>query len=234
MNKTLLITAFAASSLSAHAAIIVGWDFENAPADLTNSAASFTFASTLGTNTGTASGLHLSANTDWTTPAGNGSANSFSSNEWAVGDYYQFTLSTAGFSQVYVSYSQTGSNTGPRDFKLQYSTTGIGGSFVDFSSYAITNDSWNAVTPVPASFRSFDLTAIGALAGNTDVVFRIADTSTTSVNAGTVATGGTGRVDNFIVSDTPIDAPIPEPSTVLTLVSGLGMLGLLRRRPARS
>lgn len=234
MKKTLLITAFAASSLSSHAAIITGWDFENAPADLSNSAASFTFASNLGPNSGTASGLHASALTDWTTPAGNGSANAFSSNEWAIGDYYQFTLSTVGFTQVYVSFSQTGSNTGPRDFELQYSTSGVGGPFVDFATYAVSNDSWNSGTPNPISFESFDLTAIGALAGNTDVVFRIVADSATAINGSPVATGGTGRVDNFIVSDAAIDPPIPEPGTALTLISGLGVLGLLRRRSVRA
>ena len=57
-------------------------------------------------------------------PAGNGSAHSFSSNVWAVGDYYQFQVSTLGQSQIGLVFDQTSSSTGPGNFKVQYSTNG--------------------------------------------------------------------------------------------------------------
>ena len=61
----------------------------------------------------------------WSNPAGNGSAKSLSSNNWATGDYYQFTLtiSDSEFSGLGLSvyrFDQTGSNTGPKDFQLSY------------------------------------------------------------------------------------------------------------------
>ena len=63
-----------------------------------------------------------------------------SANHWAVGDYFQFSLSTIGFNSLTVSFDATGSNTGPRDFILQYRTTGV--TFTDFANYSITNDNW--------------------------------------------------------------------------------------------
>jgi hypothetical protein len=84
--------------------------------------------------------------------------------------------------------------------------------------------------PVPSAFFSFDLTAIAALNNNTDVVFRLIDTSITSANGGTVATAGTSRVDDFAVSDTPIGPPVPEPSAAVALLSGAALLIARRRR----
>ena len=102
MNKTIGKTLWAASaaiamSLPAQAVTVVQWDFEGSttPADLTDSGTSPSVAASLGS--GTALGVHAGSATDWSTPAGNGSANSFSSNTWAVGDYYQFSFSTSGF-----------------------------------------------------------------------------------------------------------------------------------------
>src|SRR5262245_41131408 len=70
---------------------IAVWTFEPEPfldADGLNLAAGPSV--TPSTGTGSLSGLHASAATDWTTPTGNGSANAYSSNTWADGDYYQF------------------------------------------------------------------------------------------------------------------------------------------------
>jgi hypothetical protein len=98
--KNLLLTAgFLAAVVSVRADTIAAWTFElNTPADATDS-------TTIGpiladTGVGTASGLHAGAATDWTTPSGNGSANSLAANTWAVGDYYQFQISTIGFTDV--------------------------------------------------------------------------------------------------------------------------------------
>ncbi|HEV7397606.1 MAG TPA: hypothetical protein VGN86_13940, partial [Pyrinomonadaceae bacterium] len=68
--------------------------------------------------------LHASASTVWSNPAGNASVKSVSSNNWAVGDYYQFLFSTSGYTAISITWDQTGSATGPRDFKVQYSTNG--------------------------------------------------------------------------------------------------------------
>lgn len=225
-TKTLwAATAAFALSLPAHAVTIVQWDFEGSttPPDLTDSATSPSATASLGT--GTAIGVHASAATDWSTPAGNGSANSFSSNTWAVGDYYQFSFSTSGFTDLLVSVDQIGSSTGPRDFSLSYSTDGV--SFTPFASYSlVATPSWSSATYQPVHTYSFDLSAVSLLDDQASVVIRLSNTSTTSISGGTVAAGGTGRVDNFTVMATPV----PEPGALALMLAGLGAVGFVARR----
>ena len=125
---------------------------------------------------------------------------SFSSNNWAVGDYYQFQTSTSVYHAIQVSWDQTGSGTGPRDFKLAYSTDGT--NFTDFYSYSLPSPavSWSSTSTSSTTKFSSDLSSITALDNKTNVYFRLIDTSTVSISGGTVGTGGTGRVDNFTVS----------------------------------
>lgn len=225
-TKTLwAATAAFALSLPAHAVTVVQWDFEGSttPPDLTDSATSPSVAASLGT--GTALGVHAGAATDWSTPAGNGSANSFSSNTWAVGDYYQFSFSTSGFTDLLVSVDQIGSSTGPRDFSLSYSTDGV--SFTPFASYSlVATPSWSSATYQPVHTYSFDLSAVSLLDDQASVVIRLSNTSTTSISGGTVAAGGTGRVDNFTVMATPV----PEPGALALMLAGLGAVGFVARR----
>jgi hypothetical protein len=234
-------------SSTSYATVIADWTFESLPASMSvapGASTPFPNANTTpslvpaeaGANAAGSSGggLHAGSST-YSDPAGNGSSKSLSSNTWAVNDYYQFAASTAGFSGIFVSFSQTSSNTGPRDFNLEYSTTGAGGPFVfaaDYDSPANASpNAWSATVPVPSAFFSFDLSSIPALDNNTDVVFRLVDISTTSANGGTVATAGTSRVDDFTVSDSPIAPPvIPEPSAALALISGATVMLARRRR----
>ena len=87
-----------------------------------------------------ASGVHTSASTAWSSPAGNGSTQSFSSNNWAfssingaglaTGSYYQFSgidttgLPTVAFPVLNLTFDQTSSGTGPGQFQIQYSIDG--------------------------------------------------------------------------------------------------------------
>ncbi|MEO8372726.1 MAG: hypothetical protein ABI806_26315, partial [Candidatus Solibacter sp.] len=85
------LAAFMLTVGTAQASTILQFTFDGAtnPADLNNSAASPNVSASTGI--GTASGLHASALTDWTTPVGNGTTDSFSSANWGSGDSYQFT-----------------------------------------------------------------------------------------------------------------------------------------------
>jgi hypothetical protein len=174
-------------------------------------------------------GSQASAQSDWTTPAGNGSANSLSVNTWAVGDYFQFQLSTIGFTGLGVSFDQASSSTGPRDFDFAYSTDGS--VFTTFASYSVLqnglapNASWNGTTPSTAYSFAFDLSGISAIDEQASVYFRLINSSTTSAGGGTVASTGTDRVDNFTVY-----SPVPEPSTAALLGLGLLAFGFIRRR----
>ena len=222
MKKWTLVTFLGLSfaSLSSAQTPIAQWTFEiNTPADATDSPTISGIAADFGT--GTASGVHAGALTDWSTPSGNGSANSLSVNTWAVGDYFQFRTSTVGFSGIFLSFDQTSSGTGPRDFDLRYSTDGI--NFTPFATYSVLanaapNPVWNTSTASGLYTMTYDLSAVTALDNATDVYFRIGNTSTVSANGGTVAAACTDRLDNFMV------AQIPEPSTYALL--GLGALAL--------
>jgi hypothetical protein len=232
MKKILLIAAVCAAmlvgsskELTADIVDLANWTFETSnPTGSGSNNGPYLAESGLFANTSQASGFHATAATTWSAPAGNGSLRSFSSNNWLVGDYYQFTTSTLGYEGIIFRWDQTGSNTGPRDFILQYD---IGNGFQDAFSYSIANDSWSTTTNKPESSRFFDFSAVTGMNDLSIVTFRLTmANSTTSINGGTVATGGTGRVDNVIIQGTAI----PEPTAVLLLTGMAGLVGLKRRR----
>lgn len=232
MKRTLFALTLLAAGLtpafvqSSMAVVVVPtldvWTFETS---LPSTAGSFTPE----TGAGSASGFHANGSAVYSSPAGNGSAHSFSSNFWTVGDYYQFQVGTSGFSSLKVSFDQTSSGTGPRDFGFQYSTDGT--TFTQFATYSVLanaspNTPWSTTGTSNAAYNfSYDLSSLSTLLGQSMVYFRLTDLDTTSANGGTVGTGGTDRVDNFTVT------AIPEPSAY-ALFAGLVGLGFAvwRRR----
>jgi len=231
MNRAVQAVAIAAfvtfgfASSAAHADTIATWTFETSIP-----LAAGAFAPEVGT--GAALGLHASGSTAYSSPVGNGSAHSFSSTNWGVGDYYQFRVSTIGFSGITLSWDQASSNTGPRDFKLAYSTNGT--TFTDFATYSVLanatpNPTWSSSTALSLYAFTQNLSSITALNGQSNVYFRLIDTSTVSANGGAIGTGGTDRVDNFSVSGSQI-AVTPIPAAIWLLGSGLLSLGGLARR----
>ena len=228
LMKLYQLTALAAAAAigiasQANAAVIADWTFEtSAPVTAGPFAAeSGTLAST--------SFASASTSGSYSSPTGNGSAKSFSANNWVVGNYFQFTTSTTGLTGVTLSVDQTGSNTGPKDYELQYSVNG--GGYTNFQAYTVpvaangAAISWSASTANPASTVSFDLSSVAALTNDASVAFRLALLDTSPLKTGsTYGTAGTDRVDNVTISATAS----PEPAT-LGLI-GLGGIGLLRRR----
>ena len=180
---------------------LADWTFETSqPA----TAGPFAAESGLNAASSNASGVHVGAAV-YSTPAGNGSAHSFSANTWAVGDYYQFTTSTVGFSAVQFQFDQTSSNTGPGQFQLEYSTDGT--SFTNFGSFYtadpnVAPNAWSATVATTASTHNFDLSGITALGNLSLLYLRLVDFSTVSANNGVVAAAGTDRVDNVIITGT--------------------------------
>ncbi len=232
-------TKFAILSLAAslallgtsRATVLVDWTFETSqPTGTgTDNPAAGGYTPEVGQATALGKGHHNNAATAWSSPSGNGSAHSFSATAWSANtDYFQFTLNTLTYQNIMVSFDQMSSNTGPANFKLAYSTNGT--TFTDFQSYAVVNDNWTSTTFKSTSHYTFDLSAITALNNAPAVFFRLIDTSTTAVNGGTVAAGGTDRVDNFEVDGSTI-IPVPEPATTAGgILTALGLLGVQRRR----
>jgi len=248
MKKFLIasVVAIAAVAVSARATTIAQWTFETLATtnaingSLTPGAGNNTAAVPSDVGTGSALAHHTAAST-YSTPAGDldptiaasdagataanasPSIHSWSSTAWAVGDYYQFQVSTLGLSGIQVEWDQAGSNTGPGQFVLQYSLNGT--SFTPIGgTHTVPASSWTTTSSQAASFQSESGFA-GAVDNQATVFFRIVDNATTSVNGGTTASGGTDRVDNFTV------IAVPEPSTILMVGAGLSMgLMVMRRR----
>lgn len=195
--------------------------------------AQWTFETSLPTTAGPlapevgAGSATLSTGGTFSNPAGWATSESWSSTAWDSGDYFQFQVSSTGYADISVSWQQTGSNTGPRDFVLQYSTDGT--AFTTFAGYSLTNDSWNASSAPVASVKSFSLSDIILLNGDASIFFRLTQSGTTSISGGVVAAGGTGRVDTFTVTGTAV----PEPSTYGAWLGALALAaGAARRRPS--
>lgn len=143
---------------------------------------------------------HAAAVSTWSTPAGNGSSNSASGNNWASGDYWQFKAATTGYSNITLVWDQMGSNTGPKSFLVQYSTDGNTFTDVPSSGYDIANDAWSAGTYKSVSTRNLSLAAITALNNQPAIYIRITlAAGSTAINGNAIATTGTSRIDNFYI-----------------------------------
>jgi hypothetical protein len=162
---------------------IGGWSFPVSGTTVTPDVASANnTAQTLTTNGGTI-GTVAGATTQAAT-----------ANQWQSGantDYWQVTINSTGFYNLRVSSKQQSSNTGPRDFKVQYQ---IGaGAWTDVTGGTIT---------VAANFTTGVVTNLSlpsACDNQTSIGIRWLMTSNTSVNAGTVASGGTSRIDDIVI-----------------------------------
>lgn len=216
----------AALSAASFGATITQWTFETSLPLATDSTTIGGLQAEVGV--GSAGGVHARLQTDWSNPVGNGSAESFSSNEWSVGDYYEFMSATTGFTDIMVSFAHISSSTGPANFRLDYSTDGA--MFTTAGPYLVLNNnlaanSWSSGTAQTSSVYSFDLSAVDALDDAASVTFRLVSQSTISAGGGTVATSGTSRVDNFTISGTEI----PEPGALVLLLTGLAHVARRRR-----
>jgi hypothetical protein len=208
-------------SASAQAGIaLASWSFETSGPSLIldNSMTSPNAMAEGGVFGGTASGFHANAATDWSSPAGNGSVESFSSNTWTTGDYYQFCTSSDGYKNINIQWDQTRSSTGPDDFVISWSTDGV--NFTDLTSYVVLENNaanggpWSSTTG-SANFSFGPEFGPSDMDDQATIYFRLTCQETT-------AAAGTNRVDNVVISGELIPAP-----GALAL---LGVAGLAARR----
>ena len=118
-----------------------------------------------------------------------------------------FNVSTLGFSNIVVSFATQGTSTGFNSNQFQYSLDGV--TFVDFGPAYTPATAFGSVPLV------FTLTSIAGLNDNVNAAFRI-------VFNGASSATGTNRIDNFVVEGTA--SGVPEPTTAITLLSGLSVL----------
>ena len=124
----------------------------------------------------------------------------------------QFNASTAGYTNIVVTWEQDNSNTGSKYARLQYSTDGT--NFTDFDLITGTSSS---------SHHSSDLSSLPAVQNNPDFAFRIVtefeSTAVNTANASYVQTSGTSsygtsgtiRFDLVTVFGEPISGALPIP-----------------------
>ncbi len=225
LSSLLIASAVIATASAASADVIAGWSMPTAVAAATTGT-NYTYgAADLGALTsGTSlSGYHTASATAWSSPAGNGSTYSLSSNNWTTGDYYQVSMATTGYSDVSISWDQTRSGTGPAAFSLSMSTDGGANFTTLLASYTVVQaglagsgtTTWNSVTN-QTGFTTTTVVGISA-ANKSNVLFRFSSLSTT-------AAAGTGRVDNISVTGAVV--PVPSPGAVALV----GLAGLVARR----
>ncbi len=238
MKNFFLITALALSLLTtgqfacADVVTIATWTFETSIPSATGQSISGLAAEV---GTGTASGFHTSNSTVWSNPVGNGSAESLSSNNWAIGDYVQFSVSTLGLQNLNIEWDQASSSTGPGEFKLAYRVGA--GSFVNYQDYTVRpnqNDApglgnWTSAGPRIAGYGfSVDLSSVSALNNASSVDFRfVMRSSNDATPPGTVQTSGSSRFDNVTIKA----SAVPEPTSAgLLALTGVAGLAFRRRR----
>ena len=127
-----------------------------------------------------------------------------------------FAVSTAGFTNIVVSFATQGTSTGFNSNQFQYSLDGI--SFIDF------NPPYTPATAFGAVPLVFSLAAVVGLNNNPNAAFRI-------VFNGATSSTGNNRIDNIVVEGTSAaSATVPEPTTALLLLTGLGGFQRIKRR----
>jgi len=130
-----------------------------------------------------------------------------------------FNVSTAGFSNIVVSFATQGTSTGFNNNQFQYSFEGI--TFIDFGIPYAPATTFGSIPLV------FTLSGITALNNNPNAAFRI-------IFNGATSSTGNNRIDNIVVDGAPASAEsIPEPTTAVLLLSGLSSLYGLRKKRRR-
>ena len=169
------------------------------------------------------SAFHTSTAASYTSPSGNGSAYSFSSNNWQPNDYYQVVLPTIGQTNLTLTWDQARSSTGPSAFALQMSTDGS--SFTQLTTYSVLQSggggapgTWVTGTYNPLYSSTF---ALPSTADNQATLYL----RFTNVTGTASATSGANRIDNIAIT------VVPEPAAVALL--GAGSAGLAAAAWAR-
>jgi hypothetical protein len=228
------IVAATTIAASASSSVVVGWTMPTAfPTGTGNVPTGTSYlppgpngagVADQGTNTAGSQirSVHAAAAATYTSPAGNGSQYSFSSNNWNTGDFYEISFSTTGITDsMTLSWDQARSSTGPAAFKVAISVNG--GAFTDLFNYTVLQSggggapgTWSSTTYNALYTNTLNL---GTTASNaSSVVIRF-------VNREAVASAATGsnRIDNVFVN-------IPAPGAVALL--GVAGLAASRRRRA--
>ncbi len=178
---------------------LVNWTFPSASADATVDAATSTPSNTAKTITQqrtTTCGNPFTSIDYSTTGSAASPDKCASSGTWAAGSgckYWEIEVNTTGYETLEVSSKQRSSNTGPKDFKLQYKI-GSGGTYTDVTSGTVTVGNNNFTTGVLTNVN-----LPSACEDESSVFLRWIMTSNNAVS-GTLGDAGTSRIDDILVT----------------------------------
>lgn len=122
--------------------------------------------------------------------------------------FWKITINTIGYDQIKLSSKQRSSNTGPKDFLLQYSLDGSSWSNVTDGSIIVSGDFSSGVLN--------ELLLPVECEGVENLQIRWVVNSTTSVSGSSISASGTNRLDNIIVKGNEAGAvatPVITPTT---------------------
>jgi uncharacterized repeat protein (TIGR02543 family) len=136
--------------------------------------------------------------TAWVVGAGGSGTFAPNSDKWNVlGDaYWQTEFSTTGYETLTLSSKQMGSNTGPRNFQVQWSLDGSNWSNVSGTAITVANNWTSGVLN--------NVTLPTEIKNQGKVFLRWIKLNNVSVAGGTVASGGTNRIDDIIIRGEPL------------------------------
>ncbi len=157
--------------------VIAGWSFTTAPENGLPAAAT--------TGSGTLS-IEGAAYTGYSSKA-------LAANTWTVGGGWVMEVDAAGYSGLTFSAQMRSSNTGPKNFNLQYSTNGTDWTVIDGSEGVIAG---TGLAPVYTDM------ALPAALDNTAFKLRVTCADNVSLNNGTVAEGGASNINHIVLKGT--------------------------------
>lgn len=150
---------------------------------------------------------------------------------WDAGNgtkFWQIKVTTSGYNTLKLSSKQRSSNTGPRDFKVQYKI-GYIGTWTDVPNATVldsNNWTYGVLTDV----------SLPTACDNQDTVYlNWIMTSNTSANNGTVASGGASNIDDILVVGVSIPQGLSSYSMQpdVKMVVNKGILTLYLKEPAK-
>ncbi|WP_426349779.1 CehA/McbA family metallohydrolase [Alloiococcus sp. CFN-8] len=142
-------------------------------------------------------------------------SNYIGSSGFSVGDYYQFKLSSSLFGNINFSLKIRGSKTGPKNFKVLYSTTGV--DFVDTGNkFSITKD---------GEYQSFSAALPTEAANSSTLYIRLAVADNISIKGESIQSGGTNYLNEVKITGSPVNSSDIVKIPVITPTGGEVILG---------